>query len=145
MIGESYAQLIAEHDEIDRQCQDLIRLADAGSASGSDLSARLDRLATTIADHLAVEEPLLSNLLRRASKPETIADVEAMEADLEVLKRDWRDYLATWSAETITADGEAFCATSRAMLSRVRARVARESSMMYAAFLQTSIISLRTR
>jgi len=143
----SYAQLIAEHDDIDRLCCGLIRSASCGQPDAADLSSRVAQLAALVADHIAKEAAVLDSLLAQMTRRDDSRAVElvAMDVELDVLKRDWSAYLAAWTPGAILSDPSGFRDTSEGMLSRLRARVSRESSMLYAVLLQSSAITLTPR
>lgn len=145
MSKPSYAQLMAEHDEIDRQCHALIRCVAHDHPDVTELSDRIAHLAHTVSDHIAVEEAVLDPMLADLAKRDDAkaAELLSMNAELDVLKHDWAAFLAAWTPESILSDPTRFCDRFGAMLARMRARVSRESSMLYAALLQSNAITLQ--
>ena len=147
MPKPSYAQLIAEHEDIDRLCRELIRTASRDQPDAAELSSQVERLAAIVEDHVAEEAAVLDSLLAemRRRDDERAAELVAMDVELDALKRDWSDYLAAWTPRAILSDPSRFREASEGMLSRLRARVSRESSMLYAVLLQSSAITLTPR
>jgi len=129
------ADLLRDHAAIESLSARLALLIDR-DADAAELSATLDHLVETVADHLSVEDAMIYTLAMRATSGASADGVDGMRAAFEKLKIDWGAYLTRWSAEAIAADRPAFVDASRAMLPRLRDRVRLENELLFHASMQ---------
>jgi len=135
-----YQELIDDHDRIDQLTHQLDRLIDSEHDRFAEADRLLAQLSATIVAHLAKEESFIYPDLARSTDP---ADAIGLIIEFEILKKDWTDFLGIWARPDRPADWASFRRDTGGMLERLRLRVMKETSLLYAMALREGLIRLR--
>jgi hypothetical protein len=136
----AYQELIDDHDRIDRLTRQLDQLTQGPDERFAEADRLLAQLSAAILAHLAKEDSFIYPDLARSTDP---ADAGGLIVEFEMLKADWADFLAVWARPDRPADWPAFRHDAGGMLDRLRERVIKETSLLYAMALREGLIQLR--
>jgi hypothetical protein len=136
----AYQELIDDHDRIDRLTRQLEQLTGSPDDRFAEADRLLAQLSAAIVTHLAKEDSFIYPDLARSTDP---ADANGLIIEFEILKKDWTDFLAIWARPDRPADWSAFRHDAGGMLERLRERVIKETSLLYAMALREGLIQLR--
>jgi len=136
----AYQELIDDHDRIDWLTRQLEQLTDGPDERFTEADRLLAQLSAAIVAHLAKEDSFIYPDLARSTDP---ADANGLIAEFEILKTDWTHFLAVWACDERPANWPAFRCDAGGMLERLRERVIKETSLLYAMALREGLIQLR--
>jgi hypothetical protein len=136
----AYQELIDDHDRIDQLTRQLEQLTGSPDDRFAEADRLLAQLSAAIVAHLEKEDSFIYPDLARSTDP---ADASGLIIEFEILKKDWTDFLAVWARPDRPADWSAFRHDASGMLERLRERVIKETSLLYAMALREGLIQLR--
>lgn len=139
----SYHHLISEHDAIEAAAMQVIADLDGADTLDSIVYGSLDTLARLVRNHLAGEEDILTHLDQKHLTGPWVQAWMAAAKEFDALKADWLSFLDEWDLAAIERQRSSFATRARAILGRLNERVRFETSIFYAAALQSGAIRLK--
>lgn len=139
----SYHQLITEHDAIEAAALQVIADLDGTGTLDRTVHDSLGALAKLVKHHIEGEEGILTHLDQKHLSGSWVQAWMAAARDFDELKADWLSFLGEWDLPAIERHRASFAARARSILNRLNERVRFETSIFYAAALQSGAIRLR--
>jgi len=121
-------RILDEHRRLDAAAAELETVVLSGPEHVQDVFGDLSRFASSLAEHLLDEEPVLKKANRTGGAGTRIDG--RLREDLSALSQDWDEYIASWTPASAATEWPSFADHSLAMLGRVRRRIYRENVVL---------------
>ena len=139
----SFELLMTEHQHLEALVKEVEPFLDPDMPQPVEAIVARDRLAATLADHLAREDADIYPFLISSNDPKTAQTAAEFQKKFGDLVMAWTAYLTDWTKESATLDWTGFVTITRKIFARLTERIIAENALLYPAALSASIIVLR--
>lgn len=139
----SLAELLREHDDIDRAAAALMMLVGDDRPAAEIGTVMLNALAATVSSHVAHEEGIVYPDVVPGGQSDLSQLAQEFAAEFVALRADWSSYVADWGTAAINRDWRGFQRATEAILPRMLDRIRRENDCLYPLALRHGAVTLR--
>lgn len=143
-VTVTYANLVADHDQLAAMATRLTKALDAEQPSSADVLSHFYGFATFVREHMAVEHQIALSVEAAAipSRWQSLWDQGA--ATFDRLDSEWMCFIEEWSSEAIVSDLAGFRDAAVPMLVTIVEWAEYAARTVYAIALETRQIALGT-